>query len=272
VGTYSVDSSGEMTFTPEANFTGTPAALTYTVKDQFNQVASATYTPTVQAPPLAQNDTPAAGAYDVTQNITVLSNDARSSSTDSPFTVTTVKLCDPNPDGNIATNDAQVAPNCNASSVSTVDGTYTANANGTVTFDPARTLVTTVTVPVTYQVADGGGQVTSAVITPSVSLPALPTADAETTSGFKGVPQTISLFAGDAAAPNVTLVASSIKLCAPANSTPTPMPTPSPTGAQVSPDCSATSITVPGVGTYSVDAAGEMTFTPEANFTGTLPH
>jgi CshA-type fibril repeat protein len=127
VGTYAVSNTGVMTFTPALNYTGTPAALPYTVEDQFGQEASSTYTPTVKSPPDAIDDTPAIGLNDVNQVIDVLANDVESPSTSAAFDPTTVKLC----------SSAQVAPNCNATTLTTADGVYTVNpTTGVVTFNP----------------------------------------------------------------------------------------------------------------------------------------
>ena len=48
VGTYTLDSlTGEVTFTPNKDFVGTPDAVTVQVKDENGTTATAKYTPTV---------------------------------------------------------------------------------------------------------------------------------------------------------------------------------------------------------------------------------
>jgi CshA-type fibril repeat protein len=55
------------------------------------------------------------------------------------------------------------------------EGTYTVNANGTVSFDPLATFIGTAS-PVKYTVADINGRVASATITPTVLMPPPPVA------------------------------------------------------------------------------------------------
>jgi CshA-type fibril repeat protein len=111
-------------------------------------------------------------------------------------------------------------------------------------------------------VTDNSGQSATSTYTPTVEPPPAPTALPDVTSGKKGAVQTVNLLTNpdgtDAAGiTGVTLKADSVKLC-----------DPNPT-AEVAPDCTKTLVTVAGVGTYSVDSSGVMTFTPEPNYTGT---
>ena len=69
------------------------------------------------------------------------------------------------------------------------EGTYTVNANGTVTFDPLPTFTGTATA-VTYQAVDDLGQYVSATITPSVTPPPAPVAVVDTSNDFLNVVQT----------------------------------------------------------------------------------
>jgi len=50
IGTYKIDSSGVITFTPVKDYAGTPAPLNYQVKDSTGQWASSQYTPTIKPP------------------------------------------------------------------------------------------------------------------------------------------------------------------------------------------------------------------------------
>jgi hypothetical protein len=50
VGTYTIDSSGVITFTPVKNYVGTPTPLKYQVKDTSGQWANSEYTPTIKPP------------------------------------------------------------------------------------------------------------------------------------------------------------------------------------------------------------------------------
>jgi CshA-type fibril repeat protein len=139
--------------------------------------------------------------------------------------------------------------------LTTADGTYTVNTNGTVTFDPFPTFTGTVTQPVRYQAVDGLGQYVNATITPSVTAPPAPTAVADSSSNQVNVTQTKNVLANDTTTdPLITLDATSVRLCG---------------SGQVSPNCTATSVAVTG-GTYSVDTTtGVVSFTPTSNWTGT---
>jgi uncharacterized repeat protein (TIGR02059 family) len=252
-GTYSAAAAnGTVVFTPIPTFTGTATPVTYTISDALGQSATTTYTPTVIPAPVAINDTSTNG-QDKNQLINVLANDTvPTNPAGDPLNPASVKLCDP------TTNPAQVAPNCTLTTLTTADGTYTVNpTTGVVTFDPIPSFTGTVSVPVRYQVSDTGStpQVTSATITPTV-IPG-PTALSDTSSGPMNTAQTKTLVTNDSAATGATLDVASVKLCDPN------------APAEVAPNCTKTSVTVPNVGTYAVDSSGVMTFTPVTGYSGT---
>jgi uncharacterized repeat protein (TIGR02059 family) len=135
---------------------------------------------------------------------------------------------------------------------SLISATTVSGASGS-TFATTNTSSTTVTAT-TSAVAVG----TYAVVN-SLYMVAM-TANPDTTSGLKGQTQTINLITNpdvtgtDVPSQGATVLADSVKLC---------------DTTETSPNCTKTSVTVSGVGTYSVDANGLMTFTPLANYTGT---
>ena len=175
VGTYSV-SNGVMTFTPEANFTGTPAPLAYTVLDSTGQKASSTYTPTVIPPPTVVPDTTTAG-WDVTQSMDVVTgvttkgsfdeslNTGDSAAEGATLVAGSLRLCslsDIEPDCTVGSSGSVVIPN---------QGTYTVDpTSGFITFDPLPTFIGTA-MPVTYSVTDDLGQKSSTTYTPTVVVP-----------------------------------------------------------------------------------------------------
>jgi CshA-type fibril repeat protein len=260
-GTYSaVAANGTIVFTPLPTFTGTAKPVNYTISDALGQSVTTTYTPTVIPAPVAVNDFSTDG-QDKNQLIDVLFNDTvPTNPAGDPLNKTSVKLCDP------TTNPAQVAPNCSLTKLDTADGTYTVNTTtGVVTFDPISSFTGQVAVPVRYQVSDTGTtpQVTSATITPTV-IPG-PTAANDTSNGPMNAVQTKPLTANDSAATGATpLNVGSVKLCAVANPTASPAVI-----AETAPNCTKTSVDVPGVGNYSVDSSGLMTFTPLTGYSGT---
>jgi len=130
VGTYTLDkTTGVVTLVADPAATqGTKAALTYQVTDTFGQKATSTLTPTIPAAPVAVNDA-SSGAFDTNQVISPLVND----NVTSPAILepTTLRLC-------ITTSTANAS--CNLTTLTIANqGTYTVNANGTVTFDPLPT-------------------------------------------------------------------------------------------------------------------------------------
>ena len=151
------------------------------------------------------------------------------------------------------------ATNCNVTSVTvTGEGVYTLSGT-TVVFDPEPTFKGTVNTPVRYIFADSSTQIASALITPTVPAPPPPPAQPDVTSGIKGATQTINLLTNtpgvdSAGISGVTLNPASVKLCG---------------AGETSPNCNQTSVMVAGVGTYTVNSSGVMTFTPEPNYTGT---
>jgi len=148
----------------------------------------------------------------------------------------------------------QVPPNCTLTSLKTADGLYTVNDDGTVTFNPDPDFVGVVTQPVNYQVADGDGVVVSATITPTVGLPPAPEAFPEVNTDDYDTNQTFSPLANDKpGAESFPLLTSSLFLCADGES-------PN--------DCSATTLTIEGEGTYTVNSDGTVTFDPLPTFTG----
>jgi CshA-type fibril repeat protein len=239
-GTYTV-SNGSVVFTPLINFIGTATPVAYQISDSLGQTATTTYTPTVVAPvaPVAVNDT-SSGPLNVAQVKTVLANDTTAAGV--TLTATSVKLC----------SSSQTSPNCTATSVTiSGQGNYVVDTStGVVTFTPVNNWSGTSTA-VAYQVTANSGQVVSATYTPTV-IPA-PTVVADTTSGPYNTVQTSNVLVNDAAASGTTLAASTLKLCA--------------TG-QTSPSCNATSVTIANQGTYAI-VNGSVTFTPLSTFAGT---
>ena len=165
-GTYTLNqATGVVTFDPEANFSGTATPLAYQVTDTANLVLTSTYTPTVIPAPVAVSDT-SSGNYLANQVISPLANDSANSAT--TLVASTIKYC----------GTGETPNNCTKTSgtITTADGVYTINLNGTLTFTPDAHFVGVATQPLKYQVADALGQIANAIITPSVNDPIDPTA------------------------------------------------------------------------------------------------
>ena len=126
------------------------------------------------------------------------------------------------------------------------EGTYTVAPDGTVTFVPEKSFTGTGT-GVTVKRVDKNGTPVTATYTSTVT-PVTPTAESTTSIGNKGQTQTGKpvFTEGDSRVPMNDKVPATF-------------------------DDGSTTKTIPGVGTYTVAADGTVTFTPEAEFTGTAP-
>jgi CshA-type fibril repeat protein len=247
-GTYTVNPDGTVTFDPSNTFSGTVATpVTYQAKDSLNRFVNTTITPTITPPPInVVNDT-SSGLYDVNQVIPVLTNDTPGAQ----WVLSSVKLCGINP--------SETPNNCTQTSLTVPgEGTYTVNPDGTVTFNPLPSFTGTVARPITYQVTDILGRTEDATITPTVGPPPVPTASPDALTRAYDTNQTYTPLANDTAgAVDFPLSASSVKLCGI-----NPAETPN--------NCTQTSLTVPGEGTYTVNGDGTVTFDPLPTFTGTV--
>jgi CshA-type fibril repeat protein len=187
------------------------------------------------------------------------------------FSMTSVRLCSP----------TQTAPNCNESSVVTIDGEYVVNSDGSVTFTPAPGFTGVATVPVTYQIStttsvvDHGGQpstvtsTTSAVLHPVVVSHSPPAAQDDLGSAEFGQSVILQPWTNDVPLSGSTIgtvsfindgfVHTSVALCGPNESAPM---------------CTASVVTTVD-GRYVVNPDGSVTFTPATGFSGTVtepPH
>ena len=151
-------------------------------------------------------------------------------------------------DSRVPMNDDVPATFEDGSTTKTVpgEGTYTVAPDGTVTFVPEKSFTGTGT-GVTVKRVDKNGTPVTATYTPTVT-PVTPTAESTTSIGNKGQTQTGKpvFTEGDSRVPMNNQVPATF-------------------------EDGSTTKTIPGVGTYTVAADGTVTFTPEAEFTGTAP-
>jgi CshA-type fibril repeat protein len=241
-GTYTLNADGTVAFDPVPGFFGSATPVRYQVSDSVGRVSDAFLKPVVDEPakPVAKDDT-SSGLWDANQLMSPVSNDTADAAT--PLDKTTLKLC----------GAGQTPPGCGKTSVTIAgEGTYTLNADGTVTFDPLPTFSGAAT-PQRYQVADSIGRLTDAVLKPSVAPP--PVARADSSQGEMGERQVVSLTGNDdPGAVSAPLDPASIRLCG---------------AGEAVPACTKTQVTVAGEGTYSVNGNGTVDFVPEAKFVGT---
>ena len=246
VGTYTLNTTtGVVTLVADPAATqGTKTALKYRVTDTFGQTATSTLTPVIPAPPTAGNDI-SNGAYDTNQIIVILTNDAATAP--ATLVATSVKLC-------ATTSTAKAS--CNRDSLDVAgEGTYTVNANGTVTFNPLPSFTGTAS-PVKYVVADSTTQLAEATIQPTVAMPAPPTATANSQAVIPGGTVAFTTITGASG-----LASSVVGL----NSSLTCLITPG-----SSPESCETDgvVEVAGVGTYTLNTStGVVTFVADVNAT-----
>ncbi|MEY4558390.1 MAG: hypothetical protein RL024_548 [Actinomycetota bacterium] len=238
-GTFTVNTtSGRISFSPLASFTGTASAITYSVTDLTGQKASTTYTPFVSPPPppTATNDQTSA-PQNQSQSINLLTNDTAGSGTQLSASSVAICLDGANP--------------CTGTSLTIAGvGSYTVT-NGVITFTPEPSYVGTNTI--SYTVKDITGQQTTADYTATV-YPA-PVALNDYTTGIQGATQSANLLANDQAGLGASFVPGSVLLCS---------------SGQTAPTCSATTVTIAGKGTFTINStSGQVNFSPVAGFTGT---
>ncbi len=231
-GTWTVDATGKVTFNPKPDFNGV-ATVTYTVNDNGGATSnSGTISATVNAvndAPVAVNDNPTTNE-DVPAVFSVTAND-----TDVDGTI------------NTATVDLDLSAPGIQNSITTTEGSWTVNASGMVTFTPVSNFNGTATL--SYTVNDNGGLTSNAgVITVTVNpVNDAPVAVNDNISGAQNTPVTFSVTANDTDVDG-TINASSVDL------------NPASVGIQNSASNAN--------GNWSVDAAGNVTFSPNVAFTG----
>ena len=249
-GKYTIDpKTGEVTFTPEPQFTGQATGVTVQVKDANGTPVEASYTPKVKgvtptATPAKSKDIqgkPQTGLPEFkggTVTVNGVPKTVEIDETKAP------KLIDP--ETGEPTDEPVVIPG---------EGTYTIE-DGKVKFQPEPQF-TGKGEGVEVQRVDKNGTPVTAKYTPKV-VPVTPTGEDKTSVGPKGQPQTgTPEFKGGSVKINGKEETVEIDTNVPAK-----LVDPK-TGDPVD------SVTVDGEGIYTIDATGKVTFTPESEFLGT---
>ena len=326
VGEYVINSDGSITFTPDKQYVGTPAAVVVKRVDKNGTEVTATYTPTVtkvtptsedvgstglQGQPQTGTPTFTPGNPEVPMDDTVPMTFEDGSSTKS---VSDVGVYTINPDGSITfTPDKQFVGKPDPVRVKRVDkngtpvtadyqvevtrvtptstpatstglqgqpqtgspvfkegapevpmddtvpmtfedgsstkkvpnvGEYTINPDGSITFTPDKQFVGTPD-PVTVKRVDKNGTPVTATYTPTVTK-VTPTSTPAISTGAQGLPQTgsPSFTPGDPAVPMDDTVPMTF-------------------------EDGSTTKSVPGIGEYTINPDGSITFTPDKQFVGT---
>ncbi|AUC85931.1 hypothetical protein CW731_11795 [Polaribacter sp. ALD11] len=243
VGTYTVDTAGNITFIPTENFNGL-ANVDYTVRDN-DGVASNVATVGISVTPI--NDAPIAVAdvnsvqedtlLTVSAANGILKNDSDVEGT--PLTVLefTVNGTD-YPAGTTAT---------------LTEGTLVINSDGSYVYTPA--LDYTGAVPqVTYTVSDGKDNSTATLDITVIGQNDAPIAVNDTATTVQNTPITLATITTNDTDADGIVDPATITLIDPNN--------PANTGN------STTALVIPNVGTYTVDTSGNVIFTPVPEFSG----
>ena len=246
-GTYTIDpKTGEVTFTPEPNFTGKTSGIKVQRVDKNGTPATATYTPTVVPVTPTGEEKTTVGIQGATQKATPNFTPGKTTVNGVEKTVEIdtekpAKLVDPET-GKPTDNTTIKVPN---------EGTYTIDPNsGEVTFTPEPSFIGRGT-GVTVQRVDKNGTPVTAKYTPTV-IPVSPSGEDVTSVGPKNTPQEgTPVFKGGSETVNGKKKTVEIDNDVPATF-----------------EDGSTTKTVPGEGTYTVDKDGKVIFTPAKDFVG----
>ena len=254
VGTYKLDPlTGEVTFTPNKDFVGTPDGISVQAKDANGTPATAKYTPTVTPVEPTAEDVESTGKQGQEQKQTPKFTEGDS---DVPMKIDAeqpAKFIDP------ATGEPTDATELPAMKDGKQVGTYTIDpTTGEVTFKPNKDFVGTPD-GISVQAKDANGTPVTAKYTPTVT-PVTPTSEDVESTGKQGQKQkqTPKFTEGDPVAPITINADQPAKFIDPTTGEPT--------------DATELPAMKDGkqVGTYTIDpTTGEVTFTPNKDFVGT---
>ncbi|WP_137822628.1 Ig-like domain-containing protein, partial [Pseudomonas sp. D(2018)] len=237
VGTLTIATNGNYTFTPVANWNGEVPQVTYVTNTGSESTLDITVTPVNDAP-LATNDGPIAVTEDTPAIGNVLTND--SDPENDTLTVTQFEV-----DGTTYT----------AGQTATITGvgSLVINANGSFTFTPALNYngpVPTATYTVTDGTATDTAELSFGNVTPVDDASVL---IADTNTVAEDNPATGNVLGNDSDVDNTLTVAS--------------FSVAGVTGSFTA----GSSAVIAGVGTLAIAANGNYTFTPVANWNGDVP-
>jgi len=228
-GTWTLNNAtGEITFTPEAGFNGDPTPLEYKIIDLAN-ASTATATISIDYPQAPAPDVSTGAPGDLV-TIDVLAND----DTVDPTTVQIVGTSNP--------GDPLVVPG---------EGTWTVDpVNGSITFIPESGFTGDPT-PIMYTATDTNG---NPVVPASVTVNYTQQLNDDSQSGISGGPVSLDIISNDD-----DINASSISFDETSVGG---------VGTDTDGDGDIDKVVAAGEGIWTVNANGQVTFTPEAGFTG----
>ena len=241
VGTYMVDNAGRVTFQPVPSYTGRPSAESVKRVDMNGTEVTAAYQAEVKAATPTGQDTQTTGLQGKLQTSHLNFTPGQATVNNQTQTVPL------NPAGPQFVVDGQVQQG-NTLAVSDasgkLQGTYTVQANGDISFQPAPDFYGTPT-PAHLRVRDKNGSTADAVYWPNVTQ-VIPTSINAESTGLQGQAQkgTPTFTPGDSTVP--------IDMDSPMTF-----------------EDGQPKKTVQGVGIYTINSDGSITFTPEKQYVGT---
>lgn len=244
-GVYTVGSLGTVTFTPADGFAGSVSPVIYQISDGAGQSDTAVIDMAVTPAKPTEKDVTGSTAQD--KKVTV-SLSATPGNASTPIVWSTAKL------GSVGDDE----PSADGTSLTvTGEGTYvltTTSTGATVVFTPAKGYSGTAS-SVPYTVEDSAGNVASGADITITVTPVVPTASPDEKSTPQNTPVTVQpLGNDDAGRSDIPLDPATVRLRT--------------LGANAPTD-DGLKLTVPGEGTYSVNATnGLVTFTPAQGFHG----
>ncbi|WP_270618622.1 CshA/CshB family fibrillar adhesin-related protein [Streptococcus sanguinis] len=241
VGTYMVDNAGRVTFQPLPSYIGRPSAESVKRVDMNGTEVTATYQAEVKAATPTGQDTQSTGLQGKLQTSHLNFTPGQASINGQTATVPLA------PEGPQFVVNGQIQQ---ANSLSVHDasgklqGTYTVQANGDISFQPAPDFHGTPT-PAHLRVRDKNDSTAEAVYQPTVTQ-VIPTSTDATSTGPQGIPQsgTPAFTPGDSAVP--------IDMDSP-----------------MTVEDGQSKKIVQGVGEFTINSDGSITFTPEKQYVGT---
>ena len=272
IGTYTiVPETGEVTFTPNKDFTGVPAPVTVSAEVELShdkdgnitkKTLTGTYTPTIIPVTPKGENVNTEGIQGATQEGTPVftAGKANVGTEENPVEKTVpITISATNPAKFVVDGQPVETTTIPAKEGDKEVGTYTIEpATGKVTFTPNKDYHGTPT-PVTVQAKDDNGTPATATYSPVVK-PAVPTADNQKTTDVQGAKQTATpVFTTGKNTVNNEEVEVPFEPTSKAK-----LIDPSKTGDEAE----VTSLEVPNQGTYTIDDNGVVTFTPLPTFTG----
>jgi large repetitive protein len=230
-GTFTLNPSGTVTFTPVTGFNG-PSSTPYTITDSLGQVSNpATILVTVGVPAAA--DDSATTPFNTPVDLTPVSNDIAS-----PGQIMVASTTDLDPS----------TPGQQTTFIKPLEGTFTLNPSGTVTFTPVPGFVGSSSIP--YTMLDSSGAITNpGQLIVTVTLPPAPVATDDSSTTPFNTPVTLNVPSNDSSSVGTTLAPTDVDL------------DPNTPGIQ-------STFTVAGQGTFASDLTGKVTFTPVTGFVG----